>query len=223
MSSSTYVILAVLAALLALATFVLVRGWRGDLTMKAITKNGLVSLAGGLEIFGVSASAAAILGGPGVISVQWRSRELWRRSIPHVTLDALLHWIDTLVDRKPEEKKNGILDALVSRTDIDELPELGLRVLFDLRDPELSGSMTCGFSDPVLTGKTAAWLFPVAGLLAPLGRIDVGFDWSGKNLVDGNVDFGFRVVLARVVRELLRFAWHHFHLRVPAPSLPLLT
>ncbi len=228
LSTSAWIILGAIAALVALATFVLVRGWRGDVTLKAITKNGLVSLAGGLELFGVSASIAAILGGPGVISVQWRSRELYRRSLAHVTFDALLESLDALLDRpKTETSKKRLherlLDRLLERTDVAELPELALRILLDLRDPELTGKLTCGFQDPVLTGKTAAALYPIAGVLAPLGRIDVSFDWSGKTIVDGNVDFTFRVVLGRVLREALRFARRHVHFKVPASTLPLLT
>jgi hypothetical protein len=219
-STASYVALGCGLACVLLATFVVVRPWRGDLTVKAMTKEGLVSLAAGMELFGISTSFAAILGGPGVITVHLRSREVWRRSIARVSPDAVLEWLDATNEEKSE--RGGRLKRwLLARTDVAELPELGLRIVFDLRDPELSGAITCGFSDPVATGKTAAWLYPIAGVLAPLGRIDVGFDWSGKTIVDGNVHFSFGVVIARVLRELARFVRHHVRLRVTAPSLPL--
>ena len=110
-----------------------------------------------------------------------------------------------------------------------ELPELGLRVLFGLRELSLRGAVTCGFSDPALTGKAAAWLFPIAGVLAPFGVIDVSFDWSGRSRVDGTVDISFRVVPARLAVEGLRFAWHHVHLRpttsraLTSPTMPSIT
>jgi len=149
-ATSTWIILGTIAALLALATFVLVRGWRGDVSLKAMTKNGLVSLAGGLELFGVSASMAAILGGPGVVSVQWRSRVLYKRSIARVTPDALFEFVDALLEQPKKNEKKKLPHWLIERTDVGELPELGLRILLDLRDPELSGVLTCGFADPVL-------------------------------------------------------------------------
>ena len=193
--------------------------WRVEATLKAITNESSISLAGGLEVAGLSASGAAILGGPGVVAVHLRARELWRRPIARISLEALLDWVDALLSKpaSPSGVVGRVLlrvkNWLLPRTDLAELPELGLRVFLDLRDVSFHGAITCGFSDPALTGKTAAWLFPLAGVLAPLGVLDVSFDWSGRNRLDGAVDVSFRVVPARVAVQGLRFAWHHVHVR----------
>ena len=203
-----------LAALLALAAW----PWRVEATLKATTRESAVSLAGGLELAGLSGSAAAILGGPGVVAIHLRARELWRRPIAHVSVEAL---IDLLLSSPSKPKPAKKPTWLLSRTDVAELPGLGLRVVLGLRDVSFQGAITCGFSDPVITGKAAAWLFPIAAVLAPLGTLDVSFDWSGRDRLDGGVDISFRVVLARVVLEALRFARHHVHLRrKSAPALP---
>jgi hypothetical protein len=223
------VALVALAALIALVA----RPWRVEATLKATTSASAISLAGGLDVAGLSASAAAILGGPGVVAVHLRARELWRRPIAHVSVDSLLAWFDELLS-KPAAKESALgrlagraKTWLLARTDLADLPELGLRVLLGLRDVSLKGTVTCGFSDPALTGKAAAWLFPIAGVLAPFGLLEIGFDWSGRDRLDGTVEVSFRFVPARVALEGLRFAWHHVHLRgTPAldsstlPALP---
>jgi hypothetical protein len=214
----------VLASATLIAFVVLVAWpWRVEATLKAISNADQISLAGGLEVAGLSGSAAAILGGPGVIAMHLRARELWRRSIAEVSLDALLAWLDepsppvappSVAARLARRAK----DALRARTDVGSLPELGLEVFLGLRDVSLRGDVRCGFSDPVLTGKTAAWLFPIAGVLAPFGTLDVSMDWTGRNVLDGAIELSFRVVPARVALEGLRFARHHVHLRRKAAS-----
>lgn len=216
-----------IGALLALVAL-LAWPWRVEATLKATTRGSETSLAAGFEIASLSGSAAAILGGPGILAVHLRARELWRRPISHVTLEAILDW---LAEPAPPEGAMSRLarrakEALLARTDVAELPELGLRILLDLRDLSLRGTMCCGFSDPALTGKTAAWLYPIAGLLAPLGTFDVSFDWTGRSVLDGAVEVSFRVVPGRVALEGLRFARHHVHLRrksaaaAPTSQLP---
>ena len=193
--------------------------WRVEATLKATTSASAISLAGGLDVARLSASAAAILGGPGVVAIHLRGRELWRRPIPQVSVEALLVWIDELVS-KPATKESvlgrlagRVKTWLLPRSDLADLPELGLRVLLGLREVSLRGTVTCGFSDPALTGKAAAWLFPIAGVLAPFGLLDVDLDWSGRDRLDGTVEVSFRFVPARVAFECLRFAWHHVHVR----------
>jgi hypothetical protein len=219
------IVVAVLASM-ALVAFVVVLAWpwRVEATLKAITNADRLSVAGGLEALGLSGSAAAIIGGPGVIAIHWRARELWRRSFAQVSLDAFLAWLEEPSSATNSDSAAGRLarrakEALRARTDVAELPELGLRVFLDLRDVSLRGDVRCGFSNPALTGKTAAWLYPIAGLLAPFGTVDVSFDWSGRNVLDGAFEISFRVVPARVALEGLRFARHHVHLRrKSAPS-----
>jgi hypothetical protein len=212
------VVVALLACLLVVFVVLFAWPWRVEATLKAITNESSISLAGGLELLGLSASGAAILNGPGVVAVHLRARQLWRRSFPHVSVAALLEWLDELMSKPstPPGKLGRLLhrakDWLLARTDTHQLPKLGLRVLRDLRDVSLHGTITCGFSDPALTGKTAAFLFPLAGVFAPLGLLDVSMDWSGKNRLDGSVEVSVRVVPARVALEGLRFAWHHVHL-----------
>lgn len=197
--------------------------WRVEATLKAATRASAVSVAAGLSLAGVSASAAAIVGGPGVIAVHFRAREMWRRPIANVTVEAALIWLDELLARPAAPEKSFISRLvqrtkawLLPRTDMADLPELGVRVLGGLRDVALRGAFTCGFSDPALTGKTAAWLYPLAGVLSPLGAFDVSIDWSGKTVVDGDVEVSVRIVPARVAFEGLRFARHHVHpLRKP--------
>jgi hypothetical protein len=199
--------------------------WRVEATLKATTGEASsdVSLGGGLEVLGLalSASGAAILGGPGVAVIHWRSREMWRRSIARVDLDALFDFLDRRDedddDEEEHEKKKGISsrlvrhtkDALVSRTDPAGLPGLGLRIIRSLRDVSLRGAVLFGSSDPGVVGKTAAWLYPIAGVLAPFGTLDVSFDWTGRSVLNGDVEISFRVVPARVALEALRFTRHH--------------
>ena len=167
---------------------------------------------------GLSGSAAAILGGPGVIAVHFRARELWKRPVASVTVDAALAWLDELLAR-PAKKDDGVIarlltrvkDWLLPRTDLTSLPDLGLRVIGGLRDVSLRGAFTCGFADPALTGKAAAWLYPLAGVLSPLGTLDVALDWSGKTVIDGDAEVSVRMAPARVALEGLRFARHHIH------------
>jgi hypothetical protein len=191
--------------------------WRVEATLKAATHASNVSLAGGLELAGLSGSAAAILGGPGVVAIHLRARELWRRPISHVSLDALLTWLEqpspTVSPSRVARLSKRAKEALLARTDVAALPELGLRVLASLRDLSLRGAIKCGFSDPAVSGKAAAWLYPMAGVLAPFGDLDVSIDWSGRNILDGAFDVSFRIVPARVALEGLRFARHHVHLR----------
>lgn len=208
---------AMLAALLALV----LRPWRVEATLKATTHASQISVAAGLELAGLSGSAAAILGGPGVAAVHLRARELWRRSLAHVSLDALLSWLEERSASAASAPPPGLVgrlghrakDALLARTDLAELPELGVRVLLGFREVFLSGSIQLGSSDPAITGKAAAWLYPVAAVLAPFGTVEVSCDWTGRNVLDGTVETSFRVVPARVALEVMRFARHHVHLR----------
>ena len=203
--------------MLGVVVWLVARPWPVEASLKTASHAGTISLAGGLELAGVSASAAAILDGPGVVVVLWRGRERWRRSIARVSPEAFFDW---LAAREPAEPPGSIgrlvtrvKDALLARTDTVELPRLGVRVLLGLRDPSVHGALNCGFADPALTGKTAAWLFPIAGVLAPLGSFDVSLDWSGRTVLDGTFETSFRVVPARVILECLRFASRHVHVR----------
>lgn len=225
------VVIALLVTIVACATFALLRRWRATAKLKATTRAGqaghagAVSLAGGIDVAGVSASVAAILGGPGVLTVHVGKRAVWRRSIPRLTVDALFEWLNARLSRPAPER--GVLgrlvthtkDALVARTDMSGLPELGVRVFLGLHDVSFEGAITCGFEDPAVTGKTAAWLFPIAGVLAPFGTLDVRFDWSGRNVFDGELDASFRIVPAKVALEGLRFARHHLHATTRAARL----
>ncbi len=213
------VLLLALIALIALLSW----PWRVDATAKALSSPSSISLAGGVDLAGFSASAAAILGGPGVVAIHLRGRELLRRPF---SLDALL------AGRAggPAEpaglagrlrRRGGAW--LLERTDLADLPELGLRVLESLREVSLRGAFTCGFRDPALTGMVASWLFPLAGILAPLGVLDVSIDWTGRRRLDGAVELSFRFVPARLLLEGVRFVRHHVHpfrRAQPAPSLP---
>jgi MFS family permease len=207
--------------------WLLARPWRVEITAKAVTKGSAISLAGGVGFVGFSASAAAILGGPGVLALHFRGRERWRRPIANVSVDAFFAWIDELLSR-PKSPPGRLArlakrakEWVAPRTDLAELPDLGLRIVLGLRRPALEGAITCGFADPALTGKTAAVLYPLAGVLAPLGAIDVSLDWSGRTRLDGAVELSFGVVPARVTFQLLRFARYHFHpLRKIAPASP---
>lgn len=211
---AAFVTLAVLAAVVVAALW----PWRVEGSLKATTEDTVVSLAGGLSALGVSASAAAILGGPGVVAVHFRSRERWRRVVPHVSFEALLAWLE---EPSPPEKPPGraarivtrAKHGLLARTDTRELPGLGLEVLRDLREPSLQASLLCGFEDPTLTGKAAAILFPLAAVLSPFGTLSPSFDWSGRTVIDGSGELAFGVVPAKVLREVLRFGWRHVHLR----------
>lgn len=206
------------------------RTWRLEATLKASTRGSVVSLAAGLSFAGLSASAAAILDGPGVLAVHLRGRQLWRKPIPRVSVEALLAWIDELISTpvsKRESRIGRILGRirqwLLPRTDLASLPELGMRLLTGLRAPTLGGSITCGFSDPAITGAAAAWLYPVAGVLAPLGVVDVAMDWSGKNILEGDIEASCGLVPVRGIYEILRFLRLHVHpLRkaVAAPAVP---
>ncbi|MBS2015440.1 MAG: hypothetical protein JST00_21305 [Deltaproteobacteria bacterium] len=212
-------------AFAACVLWLLLRGWPASLSLTAKTKDGLVSLGAGLELSKLSVSAAAILGGPGVVVVQLGSRRLWQRNLERVTVEAAATWLEGLLDAPPAREEKGRLarlatrakDALLARTDLGALPSLGTRILLDLRDPSLSGSVLCGFADPAITGKTAAVLFPLAGMLAPLGAIDLRFDWSGRTVLDVDVEGGCKVVPARIARQTAWFAWNHVHRR---PRLP---
>lgn len=194
--------------------------WRVEATLKASTRASAVSFAAGASFAGLSGSAAAILGGPGVVVVHFRARELWKLPIPSVTADAALAWLDELLAR-PAKKDDGFVSRLITRvkdwllprTDLASLPMFGLRVLGGLRDVALRGAFTCGFADPALTGKAAAWLYPLAGVVSPFGTLDVALDWSGKTVIDGDAEVSLRVVPARVAFEGLRFARHHIHSR----------
>jgi hypothetical protein len=205
--------------LLAALVAIVVRPWRVAGKLKATTNESAASFAGGLDLAGLSLSAAAVLGGPGVVALHLGKRELWRRPISATTAAAFFDWLDEVLSR-PAAKKGALgrlvertKSALLARTDVSDLPEAGLRVLFGVRDVELEGWIVCGFADPALTGKAAAWLFPIAGVLAPFGTLDVSFDWSGRTRIDGEMDVSFRFVPAKVARELFRFALHHVHLR----------
>lgn len=192
-----------LVAMIAIA-IALVWPWRVDATAKADTNEKTIAVGAGVEVAMLSASLAAILDGPGVLALHLRGKQLWRRVIPRVSPEALIAWLESR-PKKKEEKPSW----LMQRIDKSALPELGLRVLLDLREITLGGALTCGFADPILTGKTAAVLYPLAGLLGPFGELDVAFDWSGKRRIDGAFDLSFRVVPARVLVEVVRFARHH--------------
>jgi hypothetical protein len=219
------VALAALAATVVFATIAVVWPWRIEAKLKAATNGSAISFAGGIDLAGISASAAAVFGGPGVLAIHLGRREVWRRPISRLTVDAFFEWLNELLSRPPSKK--GALgrllehakDALVARTDLSGLLELGVRVLLGLRDVSFEGSITCGFEDPALTGKTAAWLFPIAGVLAPFGTLRVGFDWSGRNCFDGDIDASFRLVPAKVALEGVRFARHHIHARTKTARL----
>ncbi len=196
------------------------RAWRVEGSLKATTQESVVSLAGGLGAAGFAASAAAILGGPGVLAVHFRARERWRRMVPEVSLEALLRWLEQpSPPREPRATTRAARvaarakDGLLARTDTADLPGLGLDVFRGLRDVSVNGTLLCGFEDPTLTGKAAAVLFPLAALLAPFGTFAPSFDWSGRTVIDGGAEISFGVVPARVLRDVLRFAWHHVHLR----------
>ena len=193
------------------------RAWRVEGSLKTTTQESVVSLAVGLGAAGFAASAAAILGGPGVLAVQFRTRERWRRVVPEVSLEALLVWLE---QPSPAQEPPGraarlvtrAKEGLLARTDTAALPGLGLGVLRGLRDVSVNGTLLCGFEDPTLTGKAAAVLFPIAALLAPFGTFEPSFDWSGRTVIDG-AEISFGVVPAKVLRELLRFTWRHVDLR----------
>jgi len=212
--------MAALVAAVAMAALAaaMLRPWRVEGSLKATTEESVVSLAGGLGAFGVSASAAAILGGTGVLAVHVRSRERWRRVVPEVSTEALLVWLE---QPAPPQEPPGRLarlvaparDALLARTDMKALPRLGLDVFRGLRDVRVRGTLRCGFEDPTLTGKAAAVLFPLAALVAPFGTFEPSFDWSGRTVIDGGAEISFGVSPALVLREVLRFAWRHVHLR----------
>lgn len=213
-------------ASIAALSWVLLRSWRLEATVKARTQ-GRISLAAGASFAGVSASAAAILGGPGVVAVHFRSRELFRKTASEVTLDALLAFVDQKLSEPPEpETRVGRWAArakewALARTDVAGLPGLGLAILGDLRDPAISGSLVCGFSDPGTTGKAAAVLYPVAGVVAPLGDFSIQMDWSGRNRIDGDLEASCGVVPARILREVARFTRRHVSLRRrPVPQTP---
>lgn len=201
--------------------FLLFRSWRVEASLKAMTQSERVSLAGGVDLAGFSASVAAILGGPGVVALHFRARELWRKQVASVSLETLLAFIDAKLDERAKDKPDPtrlerlahrIKDGLIARTDPRGLPDLGWRLLRDLREPVLSGNVVCGFDDPALTGKAAAWLFPLAGVLSPLGPFDVAIDWSGKNRIDGAFEMGVRFVPARVGIAFASFARRHIRL-----------
>ena len=219
------VALVALAVTVAFATIAVMWPWRIEAKLKATTNASTISFAGGIDVAGISASAAAVFGGPGVLAVHLGRREVWRRSISRLTVDAFFAWLNELLSRPPSKKGafarlvEHAKDALVARTDLSGLLELGARILLGLRDVSFEGWITCGFSDPALTGKTAAWLFPIAGVLAPFGTLDVGFDWSGRNCFDGEIDASFRIAPAKVALEGVRFARHHIHARTETARL----
>jgi len=198
--------------------------WKVEASLKATTQESVVSLAGGAALAGLSGSAAAILGGPGVVALHFRTREIGRRAVPQITLEALLAWLE---EPSAPEDRPGLAsrlarrakDGLLARTDTDALPRLGLALLQDLRDVSLHGTLLCGFEDPTLTGKAAAILYPLGALAAPFGTFEPSFDWSGRTVIDGAAEITFRVVPARVLRELLRFARRHVHLRRKRPPV----
>lgn len=189
----------------ALFGFLVLRGWACTISFTAKTREGMVSLGGGIELAWFSLSAAAILGGPGVVVLHFRRWELLKLSLPRVA---------------PAEKKKSILDWLLPRIDVDALPETGVKMALGLKDPEMSGNVVCGFADPALTGKMAAVLYPIAGMLAPLGTFEMRFDWSGRTVVDADLEGSFRIVPVRIARETMAFAWSHFHLRPKLHTLP---
>jgi hypothetical protein len=220
------VALVALAVTVAFATIAVVWPWRIEAKLEAATNGSTISFAGGLDVARtISLSAAAVLGGPGVVAIHLGKREVWRRSISRLTVDAFFAWLNELLSRPPSKKGafarlvEHAKDALVARTDLSGLLELGVRVLLGLRDISFEGSVTCGFEDPALTGKTAAWLFPVAGLLAPFGTLGVALDWSGRSCFDAEIDASFRIVPAKVAREGIRFARHHLHARTKTARL----
>lgn len=211
----------------AFVVWALLRGYRVEASFKATTQASRVSLAAGASLLAFSASAAAILGGPGVVAVHFRSRELWRKQTADASLDALLAWIDGKLS-EPEEPPSRAArmvarakEWLFARTDMGELPALGGRILLDLRDLDFGGSLVCGFADPGTTGKAAALLYPLAGVLAPLGRFTIELDWSGRTRLDGGAELAFAFVPARILSALARFGARHVHpMRTPPPSPP---
>lgn len=217
-AGGTFIVLVVLV-------YLVFRTWRVEVTLKANTRSSLVSLAGGLSFAGLSASAAAILDGPGVLAVHLRKRELWRKPIAKVSLEAILVWIDEQLSKPPEPKKDSRLlrilhrvkDWLLPRTDLTALPELGMHLLGGLRAPALRAAVTCGFADPAVTGAIAAWLYPLAGVLAPFGDIKVAMDWSGKTILDADVEASCGVVPSRALYQTLRFTRRHVHFLRKAP------
>lgn len=220
-----WLLFALLAALGTGALWLLLtRPVRFEATLKATTKAGVVSLGGGVNVAGFSASAAALLGGPGVVAVYFRSRELWRKSIANVSVEALLSWIEKAADEP--ETPPGLASRvaarvkawLLPRTELSYLPDLAAQLLADLDDLKLHGGLHCGFADPEITGKAAAVLYPLAGVLSPVGLFDVSFDWSGRTVLDGDFDLSFGVVLGRVLRETGRFVIRRVHLRRIAPA-----
>lgn len=217
----TIAVLLFAAALLALGSVAALAfwPWRVEATVKAMTNESAISLAAGIELAGLSASGGAVLDGPGLVAIRFGKRALYKRSIAKVSVDAFLAWLDAWLT-KPATPKGAVgrladraKSFLLARTDTSELPELGLRVLSSLQDASFEGAITCGFRDPALTGKTAALLFPIAGVLAPFGMLDVSCDWSGKTRIDGEANVRFRFVPARVAGLGLLFAWHHVRLR----------
>jgi hypothetical protein len=213
--------LAVLAGITtAAAVAAAVWPWRVEISWKATTmveSARHISLAAGLEVAGLSASAGAILGGPGVVAVHARERQLWRRAIADVSLDSLLAWLEA--PAAPAKRGafgralSSAKEALLARTDLGALPELGLGLLLGLRAVALRGDIRCGFVDPGTTGRAAAVLYPIAGVLAPFGTFGVSFDFSGREVLEGSADISFRITPARVVGQALRFVWLHVHLR----------
>jgi hypothetical protein len=225
-----WLLIALFAALGAGLFFLLLsRPVRFEATLKATTKAGVVSLGGGVNVAGFSASAAALLGGPGVVAVYFRSRELWRKSISSVSVEALLVWLDKAADQPetPPGRAARVVAKvkawLLPRTELSYVPDFAAQLLSDLDDLKLHGGLHCGFADPEITGKAAAVLYPLAGVLSPLGLFDVSFDWSGRTVLDGDFDLSFGVVLGRVLRETARFVIRRVHLRriePPSATLP---
>ncbi len=213
-------ILGIIAAVcVVVVTTLLFWRYRAEASLTAKTKGGLVSFGAGFELAGLTVSAGAILGGPGVAVVSFRKRELYKHSSSCVSVESVLAWIDGLLSAPKKEPSRlvrllvGVKDWLLPRTDLEHAPELGVRLLLALRDLRIDGTIQCGFEDPALTGKCAAVLYPLAGMLSPFGTFDVGFDWSGRTVVDADVDASFRVVPVRMLLEALRFARAHVHLR----------
>ena len=214
---------------LVLLVYAALRSWRVEATLKASTRSSAISVAAGFSALGVSASAAAILDGPGVLAVHLRGRQLWRRPIARVSVEAVLLWIDEQLSKPVPQRESRlgrvlgrVRQWLLPRTDLSALPDLGLRLVGGLRAPSLGGAITCGFADPAVTGGVAAWLYPLAGMLAPFGLVDVSMDWSGKDLIEADVEASCGVVPARAIYETLRFTRRHVHpLRKATVSPPV--